>query len=115
MKPAGAIDHHDRPPPSLLSSRGTHAVGGRQTARHREGECRRTTAGGQHYAFLRCEVANNISFALTKTRFTLYLEDPRYGRSCARLDFVIGIDKTLIQALSQRTAYGRFTRTHKTD
>ena len=65
-------------------------------------------AGRQHQPFLRGQVANHIGFALTKTGFAFDFENQRNSRASARFDFMVGIDKALVQLLGQCAPYRGF-------
>jgi len=74
-----------------------------------------TATGGQYQIVLGSEVADDLRFALAKAGLALDFKDQRDRSAGARLDFMIGIDKSLVQAFCQCPPYCGFASPHQAD
>ena len=66
------------------------------------------TTGGQHQTLFRRQVANDIGLTLAKTGLAFDFENQRNSRASARFDFMVSIDKALVQLFSQCAPYRGF-------
>jgi len=64
-------------------------------------------------AFLGAQVADNLGLAPAKAGLALDFKDPRDGRSRARLDLVVGIDKAQAQLAGQDAPDGGLACAHE--
>ena len=75
----------------------------------------RAAARGQNDTRFARNLIEHLLLPVAKAGFTLAVEYPGNGRSCARFDHLVGIEKAIIEQICEHASHGAFAHRHKSD